>query len=1148
MKPLPLAVRGLILAALSLSNVYAQTVTGSITGQVSDPSGAMIVGARVTAENVATAVKVSAQTNASGVYTIRFLPIGTYKMRVEASGFAPQDIAPFSLEIDQTAKIDAAMQIGTSATVEVKELFHPILNTTDATLGNTLTTNEIQNVPLNGRNFSSLTLFQPGAIDTDPTGMSGNNAIERNTYNNGVVAVNGNRQQGNNYLLEGADNNEPQNNLIGYNPAPDAIAELRVVAANANATYGNANGGAVVTILKSGTNNFHGSAYDLLETENLDANSWANDHTYPITPKNSYTQQIFGATFGGPIVKNKLFFFGDYEGVRRHKGGTTSASLLTPQMLQGNFSALLAQGIQLYDPLNGFAAYPNNQVPVTNPVAKFLAGNPSLYPAPNATPTDGILENNYQGKYSSFVSNNQGDVKIDWTPGSVNQINGFYSQGTGKDFTSAIVPVFFPAENTYPTKIFGASFVHTFSPTIVNEFRVGFTRVRWNNGVPTDPSGQFGLTGNQKVGIPFGTQLFVGFSGQSISNPSGPGTVSVGSPSYIGANANLQVFTDNTFNYYDNLTWQRGRHFFTIGGQATRYQQNYVNAGNVGFLGQFTYTGNFSSDPNATNGQGYGPADFVLDRISNDQLASPTGWVGNRQWRLAGYFQDDLKVTSRFTLNLGIRYEYDQPWYEQNNKTANVLPNGTVEYAGHVPTGAVAGSIVCPTRACYNANYNQVMPRIGFAYQAKPRFVIRGGYGATSFFEGYSFNQRLTSSPPFSLAINNNAPTPTATSGGQPFSVEEGFGGNFGINPDYNLYSVWPQNTQPAYIHQFSLTTEYALTNELSFSIGYHGQDGHHLADYRDANQIPIANAPAVQAIINAPGGSCGSAFPAALQTPYYSLVGECGTILLTESAARMNYNSGQVSVRQRTHKGFEYTLNYTWAKSLTNSSGNYAVANTSWNGSSFQDAYNINGDYGPSAMDIRQSMNFVGVYELPFGRGRTYGANSNRVLDSALGGWKLAASALLYSGFPVTIFGPNNNGTDNAFGFNRANQYRQMIIRNQSINNWWGTDPSATPCQQAGADNGVCAYGAEGDFQFGTAHNSTQRGPGYRQVDASLFKDFHLWGEQHVLGFRADFFNLFNIASYGNPDSGIADTSFGQINSVRSPIREIQLSLHYAF
>lgn len=1115
-----------LFGALSIAPTVSQTVTGSITGVVTDPSGAVVPHATVTAENTATGVKTTARTNETGAYTIRFLPIGSYRLSVDSNGFTTTNVDGVNLEINQTATINIGLKIGTAETTVVNEVAHPILDTADATLGNTLSTNEIQNIPLNGRNFSSLTLFEPGSINTDPSGLTGNNAIERNTFNNGIVAVNGNRQQANNYTIEGADNNEPQNNLIGYNPAPDAIAEIRVISGNANATYGNANGGTVVTVLKSGTNNFHGSLYEFLQSQILDANTWSNNHQTPIIPKNTYTQNIFGATIGGPIIKNRLFFFADYEGIRHHTGGKASASLLTPAMLQGNFSVLNGAGIQLYDTQNGFTAYSNNQIPVVNPVAQYLAANPQLYPAPNSAPSDGLIANNYQGAQSSYISNNQEDFKVDWTPTGANRINGFYSQGTGTDFTTALLPIFFPAHNRYPTKIAGATFVHTFSPAIINEFRVGFTRVRWVNGVPSDPSGKFGLTGDQTVGIPFGTQRYVGFTGQSINGAS-----------YVGTNANPQVFTDNTFNYYDNLTWQHGRHYFSIGAQATRYQQNYLNAGNVGFLGQFSYNGIYTSDPNALNGPGYGPADFVLGRIQNVQLASPLGWVGNRQWRLAGYVQDDLKLTSRLTLNLGMRYEYDQPWYEQNDKTANVLPGGIVEYAGRIPAGAVAGSIVCPTRACYSGNYKQFMPRLGFAYQPMSRLVIRGGYGATSFFEGYSFNQRLTSSPPFSLAINSGAPTPTPTSGGTPFTVSNAFSQPLGINN--SLYSVWPQNTQPAYIHQFTLVTEYALTNELSLSAGYHGQIGHHLADYRNGNQLTTTQAAAL--------GGCGAAtIPAQDQTPYFALVGECNPILITESQARMTYNAAQVSLRQRTHHGLEYTLNYTFAKSLTNSSGNYSVANTSFNGSSHQDGYNIDGDYGPSAMDIRHSLNLVGVYELPFGHGRAYGSTTNRAVDSVLGGWKISSGAFFYTGFPVTIFG-NGNSNTNSWGFSRANQYRPMIIKNRSINQWWGTDPSATPCLNAGVNNGVCAYGNPASFTFGSAHNSTERGPGYKQVDLSLFKDFHVWHEQ-VVGFRVDFFNAFNIASYGNPDNNINDSSFGLIQNTRSPARSIQLGLHYQF
>src|ERR1700757_470883 len=437
-----------LVTTLCLASALGQTVTGSITGVVTDPSGAVVAGAKVISENVATGVKTSAQTNSDGVYTLRFLPIGTYTVTIEAKGFALQKMEAFSLEIGQTAKVDAKLKISESTTVSVTEEVHPILDTSDATLGNTLSTNEIQNIPLNGRNFSSLTLFEPGAVDTDPTGLTGSNAIERSTYNSGIVAINGNREQENNYMLEGAENNEPQNNLIAYNPAPDAIGELRVVSANANASYGNANGGQIITILKSGTNGFHGSAYDLLENQNLDANSWANglgrcDACQPATPASpitKYTQNIFGGTLGGPILRNKLFFFVDYEGIRKHTAQPLQqASVLTPAMLAGDFSAF---GTQLYDSQNNFAPYPGNQIPGVNPVAQSLAAHPEIYPAPNRAPLDGLIQDNYVGPQSSFVQNNQEDFKVDYNLRNSDKLNGFYSQGTGKDFTSAILPVF----------------------------------------------------------------------------------------------------------------------------------------------------------------------------------------------------------------------------------------------------------------------------------------------------------------------------------------------------------------------------------------------------------------------------------------------------------------------------------------------------------------------------------------------------------------------------------------------------------------------------------------------------------------------------------------------------------------------------------
>lgn len=374
------------IATLSVTAAHAQTVTGAISGTVLDPSNAVVPKATVVTINTETGVRTSTTTNSSGVYSIRFLPIGTYQVEVTATGFGTLTLPPFTLEIDQTAKIDAHVTLtGSASTVEVQADVAPILDTTDGTVGLTFSDKQIQTIPLNGRNFSSVTLFQAGAVNTSPSGLVGPNATERNTTESGIVSVNGNRAQANNYTLDGIDLNEGQNNLIAYNPAPDSLQEIRVISADAPSSYGNVNGGDIVAILKSGTNAFHGSAYAYLQAQNLNSNSFANKLSSTPIPINPYTQTQFGGTFGGPIKKDKLFFFVDYEGVREHSGGLGQASVFTAAMRQGDFSALLAQKTprQLYNtqtltPQNTFAPYVNNQVPITNPVALFLFAHPEL--------------------------------------------------------------------------------------------------------------------------------------------------------------------------------------------------------------------------------------------------------------------------------------------------------------------------------------------------------------------------------------------------------------------------------------------------------------------------------------------------------------------------------------------------------------------------------------------------------------------------------------------------------------------------------------------------------------------------------------------------------------------------------------------------
>jgi hypothetical protein len=1130
------------LALLACFPVSAQTVTGTITGQVTDPTGAILAGARVTARNVDTGVDTAATTNAAGVYTIEFLPIGHYQVTVQMNGFQSAVVPPFSLEVSQTAKFNVALKVGSAeSTVNVSSAA-PILETEEPTVNSTFTANTISNLPLNGLDFSALTLYVPGAVDT--AGTSGPSSFERSTYFTDLPNINGNRAQANNYTLDGIDMNEDYNNLISYSPAPEALQEVQVITADSPTSYGNVNGAAVVSVLKSGTNQFHGSAYGYVQDYRFNANSYGHGQTDPVTPINPFSFSQFGGTLGGPVLHNKLFFFVDYLGSRWHQGGLGTASVMPDAMRNGDFSALLngSNPIQLYDSQNNFAPYANNQgVPIVNPVAKFLFANPKFYPNCGAasptlpaggkclTPEDGIALNNYQAPQRSYKANNQGDIKIEYDPRANDKITGFYAMSTAYDGSTAVLPISFPGLNLFPTWLFGSTWVHTFSPNIVNSARVGFTRTKWVGGLPQDPTGAFGTDGNAKVGISFTGQKYEGFTSQNLND----GNMSnVGTAAYNGSN-----LIDNTCSYLDNLTWQHGRHYISMGVQALRYQNNYPTGNNDGYLGSLSYTGNFTANPGAENAGGYGPADFVLDRVQSAAVTLSSINVGQRQWRTAGFAQDSYKILPRLTLSFGLRYEFDQPWIEQNNKTGTVdLATGQVLYAAHIPTGAPTSAGLCSNRACYQPNFGQWMPHVGFAYQAKDRLVIRGGYGANSFFEGNSFNQRLTSITPFIQAVNVSvtAPTPGAVTTAR--TAEEGFTG--GTTQYGGTFNVYPQHIQPAYVQEWNLTLQYALTQTTSLQAGYIGEKGDHIEDYGNVNQYKVNGDPT--------------------SAPFYNnkYIGVNGidaslgigsnSLLITESRAMMNYNALQAVLRQRLNHGLEFTANYTYGRAMTNSLGNYGLNVNGFSGA-FQNYYDSGADYGSAGYDVRHNFSATGVYAVPVGRGQQYLSNISRIADEAIGGWRLSTAMVAYSGFPETITGGSNNA--NSYGVGRVNQYRKLRIHGRSNENWFGSDPSATPCTTAGADNGVCAFGVPAVNSFGTSTNGAVHGPGFTNVDLSAFKDFHVM-ERHTVGFRFDAFNAFNIVSYGNPDTGISNSTFGNVSlqGTRSTERHLQFSAKYTF
>jgi hypothetical protein len=1069
----------LALVIVTCLPAFAQTITGSITGTVTDPTGAVVAGAKVTATNVLTGVATPTVTNQSGIYSLHFLQIGQYKVTVESTSFAPQSTTAFTLEVDQEAKVNVSLKVGgANSNVTVTDTT-PILNTENATTGDSITAAAATELPLQSRNFSSLTLLVAGAITPNPQAL---NNVGRGQYNGGFN-VNGNREQSNNYTLDGADINEAIDNYIGYSPNVDALGEVRIITGNATSEYGNANGGQVVMVTKSGTNHFHGNAFFFGENQNLNASPWNAGSRPPLN------RAMFGGTLGGPVIKDKLFFFVDYQGARQHNGTVEQRTVVT--------------------------AADRARTDITNPAAIYLFAHPELYPLPNTTPAANSSVN-YIGSSAQATVNNQGDVKIDWNATQKDTLSGRFSIGRENDgFTKVALPTDIPTNNNNPYTGFILNWTHVISPSLINEARAGYSRTRYT-ATPTDVSGHWGLTGNATLGIP-GTQLVPGFSTLVIGGKQGSGTVDdIGTPSTADGNGSYGgIDSDsivNAFTYGDNQTWQHGKQTLKVGAQVLRYQENRYYSGNDGTLGWFNFNGSVG--------------DFLHDSVTTEGQGALTGRWGQRQYRPAVFVQDDYKLSSNLTINLGLRWEYDQPYIEVNNKQANInLTTGAIVNAG------VNGA----PRALYNSYWAGFMPRLGFAWSPDSfheKFVLRGGYGITNFLEGTGANLRLTLNPPFFVDASCTVGLPSCANGGS-LSITQGF-----FRPsDPSVYSgnvrAWQKNLKPALIQQFNLTSEYQLDSFTSLTVAYLGQVGNHLVDPREGNQRACL--------------TCD--LPITTLSKLNPALSQITNISFTESEAVMNYNSLQVTGRRRLSHGLEFLANWTYSKGLSNNLGYYGASGGAGDSQSayWQDAYNGGGDYGPTYFDSKHNLSVSGYYELPFGRGRQFASNINRLADEAIGGWKFSTIMSFHTGFPITVNSNALYSTAVNARASRANHLRTLKVVGRTSKSWFGTDPSAQPCAND-TDNGACAYSAESALSFGNASVGSERGPGYHQVDLSLSKDFAVTEGSH-LEFRSDFLNAFNMVNLSPPSNNATPgNSFGQISTAVNDPRNIQLALKFVF
>jgi len=1093
------------------SEGVAQTTTGAITGTVTDPSGAIVPHVRVTATNAGTNIPYAVDTNDSGIYNLLFLPVGQYNVTTEAQGFKKTVLGPFTLEVNQIARVDVSLQIGdTAQSIEIKD-FAPILQTESTQTGESLKSSTVSGIPLNGRNFASLTMLIPGAISTSPNNMNTSGRVQGSGSR---PQVNGNREQTNSFLLDGIDNNDSIDNRIGYQPNVDALEEVKVITGNGSSEFGNVGGAIVNTTLKSGTNAFHGVGFDFLRNDKLDANGFFNNKSN--AKKRAFRRNIFGGTLGGPVIRNKAFFFVDYEGTQQRDSGPAFATVAPTAWRTGDLSTLLTKGgLQVKNPKGGI--YGNNQIPltdVTNPVALKLFSSPDLYPQANNNGTGTLgITNNYISTSSNTLKNNQADVKGDLRPNDKDSIMARWSISRYEQFGStAALPVFLTSANIAPTMSAVLTWDRTFSPSVVNEVRLGYTRIGIDEGIPFDWSGKLGTDGNSKFGIG-GGQPYAGLSSVSLGN----------GLSGVGAAATVGSTVDNKIQIGDNLTWQKGRHLLKIGGQAIRFRQNRYYAGNNGALGSFGFDG--------TMGTGVAYSDFLLNRLSTKGRGAVVGKWGQRHWLDGVFVQDDFKVAKNFTMNLGMRWEFSQPLYEVADRQANINT-----FTGQVLLAGKNGN----SRALYAPYYKQFEPRIGFAWNPSSKLVYRMGYAMSSFMEGTGANLRLPLNPPYFVETNVNYDVSSPGNIGIGFADAPNSGvltgttrTGAGGNPFYQG-RAWDLNLRPQFTQQYNAALEYQVTNTMALTTSYVGQLGTHLVVPHEANN-PVAGTGPVSTWINSND-----------RRPLAKLLPNVGNIALTEGSARMSYNALQVSGRKRLSHGLEMTGFYVWSKSLMENLGYYGCGSVNADGAYWQDAYNRLGNRGPSCFDAEHNFSFGGVYNLPFGKNQAFGAGWNKATDLLLGGWNVGFFENAHSGFPVTVFASSaNSGGRTPRGNLRANVYRSFVDGSSTVDAFFG--PLNNVCA-AGVDNGTCAFGRPADGTLGTVGIGTLRAPSFFNLDASVGKKFYV-REKQSLDFRMEMFNAFNHASWGAPGRDVTNPGgFGQVTSQIQNPRNIQFGLKYYF
>jgi len=1096
-------IRLLVLSAALAAAALAQFETATVLGTVRDSSGAVIMGSKVTLENVRTGVTNTSQTNEAGNFDFINVPIGSYRLKAEANGFKTGVTDDFTVTVSARQRVDLALAVGEmTQTVSVKDAA-AVLETESSDRGQVINNVTIVNLPLNGRNYADLALLTPG-VRRSVLGMDQSSS----NYRESSFNVNGLRSAWNNFQIDGVDNNSYATSNQGYSNqsvqlSPDAVAEFKVQTNNFSAEYGRAGGAIVNTSVKSGTNDFHGAAWDYLRNTSLNAVGYFK----PALGKPVFQQNQFGGAFGGRIIKNKTFFFADYEGLRRATKTLSYQTIPTADQRNGIFKTAAGVPIPIKNPYTG-EIYSNGVIPsaLITPFAKKVFSQ--LVPT-----TTNDFANNYQALPRIPTVSDKGDIRVDHYFSS--KLTGFFRYSE-RQFTQTDTPVIpLPVGNdgsngnvTIINKQGAGGVTYTLSPTSILEFRLGITH-DVNGKWPI----QIGLPNMQDAygipGLPTDPDLAGGLNTQNITGYAGMGrrssTPQYQNPWVINPKVNYsKVFSQHTL--------KLGYEFETLHTEVLDFSPQY---------GQDVYGGQFSAPAGAAANNIYNIADFLLGARSTYSLTN-TFVAQYRQRMNFVYAQDDWKVSDRLTLNLGVRYEYATPQWEDGNHLANY------DLSTQKPIYASSGDIF--QRALVHPDRNNWAPRFGLAYKVTPKTVVRSGYGISYVhFNRLGGENLLAYNPPSVITTGITNPDPSAA----PVcaadvaltncfrSTQQGYT-NTMIDPSrVNLTNTslryTPQDIRTAYVQSWHFTIQREIVRDLVLDVAYVGNRGNKLVILGDVNQAR-PQAPNENTAINA-------------RRPYQAF----GEMEISWGGGFAKYHGLQTKLEKKFSSGFYLLNSFTWSKVMDNAAGHLEV----FNGDNSRVNYNNQkGEKGVGSYNQPLSMTTTVVYDLPYGKGRKFGASAHPVLQAVLGGWRSTLINTMASGLPVNL----NYSPATRYSVSNLPTYRPSLLGDpmapegqRNIDNYFNKANVVIPVDPLHPD------------PFGNSGRNNVRSYALYQTDLGLHKEFPLWKESKRLEFRSEFFNLLNKTNFQAPNSTASSSAFGTIRSI-FPARIIQFALKLVF